>query len=89
MLTGCDPRGYPQELLIYAGSREILVTSLYTRDGEDEVPVRAVVRRLRPLNARAPWPLPRPEPLSCRDFEQVDRLYRRHMPQALQPRSAC
>jgi hypothetical protein len=89
VLAGCDPHGYPQELLIYAGKREIRVTSLYTRDGQADIPVRAVVRRLRPLNARAQWPLPRPDPLSCHDFGQVHRLYRRDMPQALQPRSAC
>jgi hypothetical protein len=89
VLTGCDPGGYPQELVIYTGSREIVVTSLYTRDGQDEVPVRMVVRRLRPLNERAPWPLRRPEPLSCRDFERVDVLYRRHMPRALRPVADC
>ena len=87
VLLGCDPGGYPQELVIYTGTREILVTSLLTRT--DEIPARAVVRRLRPLNAEAPWPLLRPTPLSCRGFERVDPRYRRHMPQALQPRTAC
>jgi hypothetical protein len=89
VLAGCDPHGYPQELLIYVGKLEIRVTSLYTRDGQADIPVGAVVRLLRPLNARAPWPLPRPEPLSCHDFGQIHRLYRRDTPQALQPRSAC
>jgi hypothetical protein len=88
-LPGCDPEGYPQELLIYAGTREILITSLYTSDGQAEIPARAVLRGLRPLNAHAPWPLQRPKALSCRDFGQVDRRYRRHMPQPLQPRSEC
>jgi len=89
VLVGCDPHGYPQELLVYSGNREIYVTSLATRDGQDEIPVRTVVRGLRPLNARASWPLQRPEPLSCRDFGRVDRRYRLHMPQSLQPRSEC
>lgn len=89
VLLGCDPDGYPQELLIYSATREILVTSLYTRDGQGEIPVRAVLRGLRPLNARAPWPLQRPKPLSCREFRQVDRRYRSHMPVALRPRSEC
>jgi hypothetical protein len=89
VLMGCDPGGYPHELVIYSGTREILVTSLYTRDGQGEIPVGTVVRRLRPLNARAPWPLQRPEPLSCGDFRRVDRRYRRHMPQSLRPRSEC
>jgi hypothetical protein len=86
VLLGCDPRGYPPELLIYTGTHEIDITSLYTPDGETEIPMRAVVPRLRPLNDRAPWPLQRPERSSGRDFAEVDRRYRRHMPQALRPR---
>ncbi len=58
-------------------------------DGQDEIPVRSVVRRLRPLNARAPWPLARPERWTCRELERIDGRYRRHMPRALRPRAAC
>jgi hypothetical protein len=89
VLIGCDPGGYPQELLVYSGTHEIRVTSLYTRDGEGEVSVRTVVRGLRPLNALAAWPLPRPTPLSCQEFRRVDRRYRRHMPQPLRPLAEC
>ena len=66
VLLGCNPDGYPQELHIYTGSRRISVTSLYTPDGKGEIPARSVARQLRPLNDRAPWPLVRPKPLSCR-----------------------
>lgn len=89
VLIWCAPNGYPQELLIYTGTREIFVTSLYTADGKSEIPVRAVVRALRPLNAFAAWPLPRPKPLSCREFSRIDRGYRRHMPQPLRPTAEC
>jgi hypothetical protein len=89
VLLGCDPGGYPQEMVIYSGAREIYLTSLYTRDGQGEIPARAVARGLRPLNVRAPWPLERPEPLSCRELGQIDRRYRRHMPPSLRPRSEC
>jgi hypothetical protein len=89
VLIGCDPGGYPQELLVYSGTHEILVTSLCTPDGEGEISVRAVVRRLRPLNALAGWPLSRPTRLSCHEFSRVDRRYRRHMPQPLRPLALC
>ena len=89
VLSGCDPGGYPQDLVVYSGPHEILVTSLYTPDGQSEISVRTVVRGLRPLNARAAWPLPRPTPLSCREFNRVDRRYRRHMPQPLRPLAKC
>lgn len=89
VLIGCLPDGYPQEMLIFSGSREILVTSLYTRDGQGEISVETVLRRLRPLNANAPWPLPRPKRLSCRQLTRVDKRYRRHMPPALRPASDC
>jgi hypothetical protein len=89
VLIGCDPGGYPQELLVYSGTHEILVTSLYTPDGEGEISVRAVVRGLRPLNALAAWPLPRPTPLSCHEFSRVSWRYRQHMPQTLRPLAEC
>ncbi len=89
VLIGCDPGGYPQELLVYSGANEILVTSLATADGEGEMSVRTVVRGLRPLNAQADWPLPQPTPLSCHEFSRVDRRYRQHMPQSLRPVAEC
>ena len=89
MLIACDRGGYPQELLVYSGTREILVTSLYTPDGKSELPVRTVVRALRPLNAQAAWPLPGPTRLSCDEFSKIDRGYRRHMPQPLRPTAEC
>jgi hypothetical protein len=87
LLLGCDPEGYPQDLIVYTGPREILVTSLYTDD--DEIPARTVARGLRPLNAHAPWPLSRPRPLTCREFRTFDRRYRQGMPRPLRPRAAC
>lgn len=89
VLIGCDPGGYPQELLVYAGAHEILVTSLITSDGQDELSARTVVRGLRPVNGLAAWPLQRPSPLSCHEYTRVDRRYRRHMPRALQPPAEC
>jgi hypothetical protein len=89
VLLGCDPNGYPQELVIYSGTREIVVTSLYTDGGRDETSVRTVVRRLKPLNAHAPWPLLRPEPLTCKELRRVDSRYRRAMPRPLRPRARC
>jgi hypothetical protein len=86
---GCDPGGSPQELLVYTGTSELLVTSLATADGEGEISARTVVRGLRPLNGLAAWPLPRPTPLSCQEFNRVDRRYRRHMPQPLRPLAEC
>jgi hypothetical protein len=89
VLLYCDPRSYPQELLVYSGTHEISVTSVSTPDGESEFSPRTVVRGLRPLNAVAAWPLPRPTPLSCHEFSRVDRRYQRHMPQPLRPLAAC
>jgi hypothetical protein len=89
VLIGCDPGGYPQELLVYSGRRAILVTSLYTPDGQGEISAGTVVRGLRPLNPIAAWPLPGPTPLSCREFNRIGRSYRRHMPQPLQPLAQC
>jgi hypothetical protein len=89
VLIGCDPGGYPQDLVVYTGAHEILVTSLITPDERRELSARTVVRGLRPLNARAAWPLQRPTPLSCREFTGVDRRYRRHMPQSLLPLAGC
>jgi hypothetical protein len=88
-LIDCLPDGYPQEVVIYSGTREIHVTSLYTRDRQGEIPARTVLRGLRPLNAHASWPLPRPRPLSCREYKRVDERYRRHMPRPLRRRPAC
>lgn len=89
LLVDCSPDGYPQELLIFTGSRAISVTSLYTPDGRGEVPAREVLRALRPLNRNAPWPLPAPKRLSCKDFRRLDGRYRRHAPNVLRPRSDC
>ena len=89
VLLGCDPGGYPQQLVVFAGAYEIHVTSLYTPDGKEEIPVHTVVRGLRPLNAQAAWPSLRPTPLSCHAFSQVDRRYRLHMPRALRPLTEC
>lgn len=85
VLSGCYPGGYPQLLLIYSGTLEISVTSIYTRDGQGEISARAAARRLRPVNARAPWPLPAPEPLSCAAFKRIDARLRQHMPRPLRP----
>jgi hypothetical protein len=87
VLIGCDPGGYPQELLVFSAGNEILVTSLAKPD--IEIPARSVVRGLRPLNDLAAWPLPRPTPLSCHEFGHIDRRYRRHMPQPLRPTVKC
>jgi hypothetical protein len=87
VLIDCDPRGYPQELVVFSGDNEIVVTSLAKPDVE--IPARTVVRGLRPLNARAAWPLPGPARLSCHEFSRVDRRYRRHMPQPLRPLAEC
>lgn len=87
VLDGCVKDGYPQRLVVYSGRRQIEVTSVYTRDGQSEVSARTALRRLRPLNARAPWPLPPPERLSCGQFRRVDERLRRHMPRPLRP--AC
>lgn len=89
VLIGCRPDLYEQELIIFSGDREIAISSLYTADGQHDIPVRAIVPRLRPLNANAPWPLPRPERLTCRQVKRIDERYRRHMPQVLRPRGAC
>lgn len=89
VLLGCDPHAYEEEVVVFSGRQEIFVASLYTRDGQDEISASTVVRRLRPLNARAPWPLQRPARLSCREFEQVHRHYRRQMPRALRPAARC
>lgn len=89
VLIGCRPDLYEQEMVIFSANREISVNSLYTADGQDDIPVRVIVRRLRPLNANAPWPLPRPRRLTCRELKRIDKRYRRHMPQALKPRGAC
>jgi hypothetical protein len=88
-LVGCLPEGYPQELLIYTGSLQVTATSLYTADKQDEIPVRTVLRALRPLNAHAPWPLPPPTRLSCAELPRVDRRLRRHMPRVLRPSTPC
>jgi len=89
VLIGCRPDRYEQELVIFSGDREISISSLYTADRRSDIPVRAIVPRLRPLNASAPWPLPRPKRLTCRQLKRIDERYRRHMPQALRPRLAC
>lgn len=89
LLVDCVPDGYPQELLIFTGSRAISVTSLYTPDGKGEIPAREVLRALRPLNSNAPWPLPTPMRLSCKEFRRLDGRYRRHAPTVLRPRSSC
>lgn len=89
LLVACLPDGYPQELLLFTGSRAISVTSLYTRDGRGEIPAREVLRALRPLNSNAPWPLPAPMRLSCPEFRRLDGRYRRHAPSVLRPRSNC
>ena len=84
VMLGCDPAGGDQEMLVFSGANEIYVSSLYTPDRE--IPALAVLPHLRPLNDAAAWPLPRPVPLSCHEFDDVDRRYRRHMPQPLRPR---
>lgn len=84
-LDGCFPGGYPQQLFIYSGDLEITVTSIYTRNGQGEASARAAARRLRPLNAHAPWPLPAPKPLSCAAFRRVEPRVRQHMPRPLRP----
>jgi|AntDryMetagUQ255_1029468.scaffolds.fasta_scaffold00020_13 hypothetical protein len=89
VLIGCRPDLYEQELVIFLGDREISISSLYTADGQGDIPVRAIVPRLRPLNANAPWPLPRPKRLTCRQLKRIDERYQRHMPQTLRPRLAC
>ena len=89
VLIGCFPGGYPQELVVYSGTHEILVTSLITPHQQREFPARAVVRGLRPLNARAAWPLEPPARLTCREFSRVDRRYRQHMPRPLRPLADC
>ena len=89
VLQGCDPDGYPHELTIYSGTREVYLTSLYTDDGEGEVPARTVVRGLRPLNANAPWPLPAPARFTCKEFLRLGRPYRRHAPDVIRPRADC
>ena len=89
LLVDCLPDGYPQELLVFTGSRAISVTSLYTPDGRGEVPAREVLRALRPLNRNAPWPLPAPMRLSCKEFRRLDGRYRRRAPTVLRPRSDC
>lgn len=85
----CVPDGYPQEIEVLSGDLSIAVTSLIAADGWDEIPVERVVRALRPLNNRAPWPLPPPERLSCREMSRVPPLYRRNMPDVLRPRPSC
>lgn len=60
VLLQCDPDGYPQESLVFTGSRQIYLTSLYTMDGQGEIAVREILRGLRPLNGHAPWPLTPP-----------------------------
>jgi hypothetical protein len=89
VLMGCAPDGYPQELVIYSATREIHLTSLYTTDGQGEIPARVVSRGLRPLNANAPWPLPAPAPFTCREFRRLGTLYQRHAPDAIRPKAAC
>jgi hypothetical protein len=89
LLVDCLPDGYPQELLVFTGSRAISVTSLYTPDGKGEIPAREVLRALRPLNRNAPWPLPAPRHLSCKEFRRLDGRYRRYAPAVLRPRNEC
>lgn len=88
-LLHCYPDGYPQELLVFTGSRQIYLTSLYTKDGQGEIAVREVMRALRPLNGHAPWPLPPPTRLSCREFRRIDGRYQRRMPGVIRPRTEC
>ena len=89
VLVGCNPDVYEQRMEIYSGPRTIYVDSLYTRDGKADIAVRTVVRSLRPLNRRAPWPLVRPNRLSCRELGRVAKPYRRHMPSVLRPKRGC
>jgi hypothetical protein len=89
LLVNCLPDGYPQELLVFTGTRAISVTSLYTPDGKGEIPARDVLRALRPLNRNAPWPLPAPMRLTCKEFRRLDGRYRRHAPTVLRPRNDC
>jgi hypothetical protein len=86
LLYGCDPGGFPQELLIFTGSRVISLSSI---DDLGDRPARVVARDLEPLNERAPWPLAAPKPLSCRELHAVPKRYRRGMPAALRPRGDC
>lgn len=85
----CVPDGYPQEIEILSGDLSIDVTSLVAADGWDEISVDRVLRALRPVNAAAPWPLPPPDRLSCRELRRVPADYRRHMPGVLRPRQPC
>jgi hypothetical protein len=84
---GCDPEGYPQEAEVFTGTRMIFVESL--EEHNNETPAYQVARRLKPLNAHAPWPLPAPRRLSCRERAAVPSRYRAHMPASLGPRKTC
>lgn len=50
---------------------------------------RDLIRQLKPLNAKAPWPLPRPRRITCRQLRRVDKRYRLHMPAAFRPTHRC
>ena len=89
LLVDCSPGSYPQELLVFTGSQQVSVTSLYTRDGRGEIAAREVLRALRPLNGNAAWPLSAPTRLTCKEFRRMDGRYRRHAPFALRPRTDC
>ena len=76
-----------EEIEIYTGSLAIYIDSLYFRDRE--ILPGVVARELKPLNESAPWPLPAPQALSCREYTQVAIKYRRFMPSVLRPRQGC
>jgi hypothetical protein len=86
LLDGCDPKGFPEEAEVLTGTRSIFLTSI---EDNRETPAYRVARHLKPLNAHAPWPLPAPDPLSCRERVAVPSRYRAHMPASLNPRKPC
>jgi hypothetical protein len=86
LMVGCDFVGFPQEAFVFTGSREIFLGSF---DDNRETPAYEVARHLKPLNASAPWPLPAPRTLSCREISHVGSRYRARMPRSLRPRRRC
>jgi hypothetical protein len=77
-VSGCDPEG--EEATVFTGHHAIYLDSPRVAD---------VARNLRPLNARAPWPMPPPPRLSCDQYTHARAIYRKHMPASLRPRKTC
>ena len=81
VIWGCI-RGEPQELTVLTGSLAVYV-DLETGSGP------RAVRALKPLNSKAPFPLPAPDRFTCHELSFVPKSKRALLPRALRPRERC